>query len=512
MSENEVEKTAQAATDTAAVDPFAQQVAPPPSQKPSPVMWLGLGGLLIVALLVIFVLPSVVSEYELPLERRVEVASSVIPTVQEQVEAQISPFEEAQRAIQRKEAQDILAELLDRQAELDDLEVSEWGQESYDAALAIGAIGDEYYRTQEFVLASDNYARGRDSLIELLESTPNVLQQLLIEGDNALSAADSNLAQEKYSLALVLDANSESAQIGLERAQALDEVAALFTEAEELLEDGELEAAREAFVRITELDSYNESAPQKIAEVDALLIENRFARIMSEGYALLQSGSPDEAIAAFQRAANLGINQQEARAAIEQTETEVANAQINALRAEIDTAEASENWAAAVVAYDQVLSIDPNLTFALEGRNYADTRAALDAFLVSAINSPERLSEDEVYNETAGYYFAARDDIANPGPLLSSQLDELQALLEYSQVPVEVTLASDLLTDVTLLRIGNLGLFEQQTLSLKPGRYVAVGRRPGFRDVREEFTVGFGQTPEQVLIRCEERVISTSGR
>ena len=475
-------------------------------------MWLGLGALLIVALMVIFVLPSVVTEYELPLERRVEVASNTVTPAQQEPEAEISPFEEAQRSIQRKEAQDILAELLERQGELDALEVSEWGQESYDEALAVASIGDEYYRTQEFVLASEHYARGRDSLVELLETVPDVLQRILIEGDNALSAADSSLAQDRYSLALVLDANSEEAQIGLERAQALDEVANLFIEAEELLEDGEFTAAREAYVRITELDSYNEQAPQMIAEVDAQIVQDRFARIMSEGYALLQAGNPDDAIATFQRAANLGINQQEAQAAIEQTETEVANAQINALRADIDAAEFSENWAAAVAAYDAVLAIDPNLTFAIDGRNYADTRAALDAFLVNAINNPERLSEEDVYNETAGYYFAARDDIANPGPLLSSQLDELEALLEYSQVPLEVNLASDMLTDVTLLRVGNLGVFEQQTLSLKPGRYVAVGRRPGFRDVREEFTVGFGQTPDQVLVRCVERVITTSGR
>lgn len=512
MSENRVNNTEQPASDAAAVDPFAQQVAPPQSKKPSPFMWLGLGALLIVALLVIFVLPSVVSEYELPLERRLDVANNATTPAVEEPEATISPFEEAQRSIQRKEAQDILAELLERQAELDDLEVSEWGQESYDAALEQAAIGDEYYRTQDFELASQYYASGRDQLEELLDTTPNVLQQLLIEAQNALDSADSSLAQEKFSLALVLDADNEAARIGLERAEALDTVAGLFIEADELLEDGELEAARELYVRITELDGYNELAPEKIAQVDALLVENEFSRIMSEGYAALAAGDPEQAIATFQRAANLGINQQEARAAIEQTETEVANARINALSAEIEEAENSEQWADAVAAYDKVLAIDPNLTFALDGRANADQRAALDAFLVNAINNPERLSEDEVYEETAGYYFAARDTIENPGPLLSSQLDELQALLEYSQVPQEVQLVSDLLTEVSVLRVGELGKFEQQTLSLKPGRYVAIGKRPGFRDVRQEFTVGFGQTSDQVQVRCVERVVPASGR
>jgi len=56
-----------------------------------------------------------------------------------------------------------------------------------------------------------------------------------------------------------------------------------------------------------------------------------------------------------------------------------------------------------------------------------------------------------------------------------------------------------------------LGKFEQTTLSLKPGRYVAVGKRIGYREVRTEFVVGFGQTPNSVSVKCEER-IAASGR
>ncbi len=513
MSENELENTKQTTLDNADAEAerIAQQIAPPKSDKPSPVMWLGLGGLAIVALLVIFVLPSVVTEYELPLERRDDTVSAPLTSSVAEPELAISPFEEAQRSIQRKEAQDVLAELLERQTELDALEVSEWGQESYNAALEEASIGDEYYRTQDFLLATESYARGRDALAELLSTTDEVLQRILIDGQNQLDAADSESAQESFSLALVLDANNEAAQIGLERAQALDEVAALMVEADDLFEDGELEAARDLYRRIIELDSYNEIAPDKIAAVDAQLIENEFSRIMSEGYAFLEADDPEQAIATFQRAANLGINQAEAQAAIVQTETEVANAQINELRRQIDAAEQSERWADAVAAYDGVIAIDSNLSFATEGRGYANQRANLDAFLVNAINNPERFAEDEVFQQTRGYYFTARD-IPNPGPRLESQLDELEQLLLNSQNPIEVQLVSDNLTDVTVLRIGNLGLFEQQTLSLKPGRYVAVGKRIGYRDVREEFIVGFGQTPESVVVRCVERVVATSGR
>jgi hypothetical protein len=67
------------------------------------------------------------------------------------------------------------------------------------------------------------------------------------------------------------------------------------------------------------------------------------------------------------------------------------------------------------------------------------------------------------------------------------------------------------LTDVTLLRVTSLGMFERHEMALKPGRYVAVGKRTGYREVRQEFVVGFNQTPSLVIVKCDERVVATKG-
>ena len=509
MSADATENTEPVALEGDDAGVYARQVAPQQRQKPSAAMWFGLGFLVVVALAVVFVLPSVVSEYELPLERRIEEATQPVASAPSQQAAAVSPFEEAQRSIRRKQAQDVLAELLEKQGQLDALEVASWGEADYDAALEIASIGDEYYRTQDFELAISSYSEGNDVLAELLARIPEVLAQTLIDGDNALADGISQLAQDRYSLALVLDPDSEAAQIGLGRARTLDQVQLLMQQAEELRENSDLEAARSLLQEIVSLDPYNETAPLAIAEVDAEIRENEFSQIMSEGYLLLQADDPESAIAAFQRAAAMGINVQEAEAAIRQTETEVANAQIARLRIDISSAEADERWSDAVAAYDQVIAIDGNLLFAQEGRELANQRMTLDQLLVTAIESPERFSDQAVYEETLRYYFIGRD-LGEPGPLLSSQLDELQALLENSQVPVGIVFLSDTFTEVTLLRIGTLGVFSEMTMDLKPGNYVAVGRRPGYRDVREEFTVGFGQTPDAVVVQCDERVVTTN--
>jgi len=127
---------------------------------------------------------------------------------------------------------------------------------------------------------------------------------------------------------------------------------------------------------------------------------------------------------------------------------------------------------------------------------------------VDAVENPERFSANDVFQQTLDVYYTGRA-IDQPGFRLKNQLNMLEALLESSQVEIDIRLVSDSLTDVTLLRIGTMGTFEQRSISLKPGRYVAVGKRIGYREVREEFTVGFGQTPDSVVVQCEERIVAT---
>ena len=511
MSEKDLDKIEPVDFDLTESPLFSNQAAQIVSNKPSAKVLITLAGLVLVALFVIFVLPTVVTEYELPLERRADnIADQALSPVPDPATA-ISPFEAAQRALQRKEAQDVLAELLAKQAELDGLNVAQWAESDYDQALGKAGIGDDYYRTQDFELARDSYAQGREALVLLLDSVPVVVSQALIEAQQAFEIGDSEQALAKYDLALLLDPESEAAAIGLQRSEALEEVKGLLAQADELFESGELEPAREVYQQALKRDSYNDRARARVDETAALITENEFSKIMSRGYMLLESGEPEQAIAVFQRATGLGIHEEQALAAIILTENEIANAEINQIRGVITQAEGDEQWQLAVDEYDKVLAIDANLLFAISGRDYAGKRARLDHLLVEGIDNPERFSEDTVFEQILDVYYTGRA-IDPPGPVLIRQLDALEGLLENSQIAIEIQLVSDRFTEVTLLRIGNLGKFEQQSVSLKPGRYVAVGRRAGYREVREEFTVGFGLTPSSVVVRCEERVVATNRR
>ena len=92
------------------------------------------------------------------------------------------------------------------------------------------------------------------------------------------------------------------------------------------------------------------------------------------------------------------------------------------------------------------------------------------------------------------------------GPRLGDQRDELARLLKRAATPLTVTFVSDNATDVSIYKVGKLGSFATHELSLRPGTYVAVGSRPGYRDVRLEFQVGPELEARPIVVRCEEAI------
>ena len=480
------------------------------SNKPPVWAWLGLASLILIALLVIFVLPTVVSEYQLPFEPRVDTLQ-IQSATPNNTNPEISPFEQAQQARQRKEAQDILAELLEFQSQLEQLNVQSWAMSAFEAALETASLGDNFYREQNFVDASETYSEGLRKLSAILDSVEEVFEESLQQAQVAFDDKNTESAIEKFTLAKLLDPDNEEAKIGLERALVLDQVLSLTIKGQQFLEDNALEESRRIFEEILSIDSRNELAKITIEEISQLIVDADFAQVMSRGYSLLQAQEAEEAILQFQAALNFGVREEEALAAINQAENDFANRKISAIQKVIDSSEDEEDWDEAVVQYDRVLEIDPNIVFAIEGRDYASKRAQLNELLVSSINGPDRFYEQDVFQQTLDIYYTGREvEKDRAGPLLSGQLNKLEQLLETSQIPIEIQFASDNLTDVSILRVANLGLFEETSLSLKPGRYVAQGKRIGYREIRTEFVVGFGQTPDVVNVLCKERIVPTN--
>ena len=192
-------------------------------------------------------------------------------------------------------------------------------------------------------------------------------------------------------------------------------------------------------------------------------------------------------------------------AALSQVGAEQKFDSVISLQAQARILEQQERWAEAAAKYTEVLQVDSNLQEAKQALARSQQRAKLSDDLDYGINNADRLNEDNIW-QGASAVLARAQAVQNPGPVLTGQIQELGRLLEIARTPVTVRFESDNLTDVIVYKVGKLGKFSNTSLQLRPGVYVAVGSRDGFRDVRRQFRVAPDGNVAPVVLRCEDPI------
>jgi Thioredoxin domain-containing protein len=471
-------------------------------KKTNFVLWGIFALLLALTGAVFFVLPRYVQP---PDPSSITVVTPVAPQVAPTPGAGLSPFQEAQLMRQRQAAQEVLQQLLEVQHGLEAAGAPQWAAEDFDAALAEAAAGDEAYRTQNFEEALNRYQAGLEGLQAIENNKPAIRDEYLAQGNAALEAGDSATAQTAFETALIVDPNSDAADIGLARAKVLDQVLPLLESARNLRAGGQLQQALDLYQQVRSLDPNNPEAPPAISELNAAIAQNNFAAAMSRGYAALQRNDPSAAREAFNQAAALRPGSEEVATALRQVEDQETFASVTVHINAAQRSEAEEDWAAALASWRKALEVDPNLVSAQEGIRRSESRNNLDTYLENLLANPLTLAEANVA-ERAAQVLRDVGRIPDAGPKLQRQSTEVARLLDLAQVPATVELRSDGQTSVTLYRVGELGVFQTHSINLLPGNYVAVGVRPGYRDVRQEFTVPLEGAAPVVTVICTDKI------
>jgi hypothetical protein len=250
------------------------------------------------------------------------------------------------------------------------------------------------------------------------------------------------------------------------------------------------------------------AAPRRVAPVPAPAapadpVSAEWARAMSEGLAALDRGALDEAQAALARAEAARPGAPATADAVKRVEEARKAEGLNEHRARGEAAEAREDWKGAAAEYDAALKLDPRVAFALAGRARTAPRAALDETLEGYLRKPERLSAEAVARE-AERTLARAEEVESPGPRLQQQRAALERLVKDARTSVGVSLVSDGATEVVILRVGTLGTFKKKDVTLRPGSYVVLGKRQGYRDTRKTLVVSPGARPAPLDVRCSE--------
>ncbi len=414
----------------------------------------------------------------------------------------LTPEQEKQLADQ---TESLLAKLLTQQQSLKEMSVASWGGADYTSYTNASKAGDDAYLNKSYQDAIAAYGKALDIGKDLLARSAEITQKALDAGRQALEVGNAALAGRQFALVLAVDAGNAAAKAGQARAKKLPDVLALMREGDALRERGLLANAAEAYSKAAAIDPEWKPANESLAEVRQRIADEKFEGLMSKGFSALGSKDYSTAEQQFKTALAMRPKSADARDGLVQARQGLQLGRISLARIRALAFERRELWDRAIEQYQAALAEDPSLDFAKKGLAHAQKREDLDAKLENLIGHPQLLFGDEVLAAARGLLEQARA-VADPGSRLKGQISALDGLIHKATTPVTVELKSDQQTEVTVYRVGRLGTFDAKELQLRPGQYVAIGSRDGYRDVRKTFTVQPGRAPDPVSVVCTEQI------
>jgi tetratricopeptide (TPR) repeat protein len=380
-----------------------------------------------------------------------------------------------------------------------------WGGSTFAAAKSLGALALEAEASRDYALALDRIGVAFQRLSRIAEERPQILARQLRDGDAALDAGRLEVARQAYQLAQRIDPSDEAAGKGLARVVALGPVLPALVEAETAALTLDHLRALTRYEEVLRADPANRIAREGVAKARVAIGSDQYAREIGNALSALRAGRTQEARAAVTRAATLRPGAAELPQILAQIDAAGERRDLGVVRAEILELENAERWSEALLRYDALLARDTTLKFARDGRIRVAPRAELARRIESLLASPARLAAPEVRRE-AERLLSQSSSINEKKVVLQGQSDRLREALRLYETPVVAVIESDGLTLVSVQRVGNFGSFTRRELSLKPGRYVAIGSRAGFRDVRQEFIVTPTSTDIVVTVKCTEAI------
>lgn len=408
-------------------------------------------------------------------------------------------------ALAKQAAEQKLAEFLEIKKLLDGKGAAEWGGKSYAEMIDIGRQADSLLIKKADLPAAAEYARAALIGLQIADQADAALGRMLEEGRIALTEGKGTVAQKKFSVALKIDPANQSAQKGFKRSQTIETVMQRIESGKQHEKDNALTLARTQYQQALEIDPDADEARRSLNRVTDLIKAQQFSQLMSAGLTALDNNDYALAQTRLLKAKSLRPDSREVSDALMQVDQALRLTRIDRLHDTAKNAEQSEDWQAALKSYLDVLGIDPNLQFAVRGKERAGEQIRIAKRLDYYLTQPQVLESDQQL-ENAVQLLDEAQQVAPRGQALASRINELDRLVMVAQTPVTITIESDNLTQIAVYKVGKLGRFSQHELKLRPGTYTVVGARDGYRDVRRKIVVKAGQQALRINVQCRVKI------
>ena len=481
-------------------------------------IWLGLFVLLLFLLFVIFFLPHSV-EKNISSKHSPKQNQSLDKSISNQrIQNDTKEVNLGQDKLQKPEilkqmeqqparlhVEELLTRLINLETKLQNHAVKKWALEEYTQAVEQGRVGDEYFRQRQYMLAEESFKIAIAVLKKLEGRIEPTLEQALSRGQQALLQGDQVMATQQFELAKSIQPNNIQANNGLKRASTITQLFKLLRYASGFESHGQLLQAKSAYQEARILDPLSNEVISALARVESKLRNQEFEQIIATAYKALQNNQYSDAREAFNSAKAIKPNDKQVTIGLNKVAQAIHREKINNLLYEANHFVELQQWEQAATSFEKILQLDSQHTLAKQEHHRSLKKANILVDLKIALESADLLFEDQVLNQ-AEDVLQRIESLESPGSIIEKQSEQLKQRVRVATTPIPIILESDGNTQVTLFKVARLGAFKRHKLQLRPGPYVMVGTRNGYRDVRITFQVSPSNDHSLISIRCEEPI------
>lgn len=389
--------------------------------------------------------------------------------------------------------------------ELNKIELPQW-----DAALAKRLAEQESVAVKQFGEA--RYAEAKilvDRLVQTAETAiEDSRQQFESAMQNAREAFDDNAyqpAKQAIETAMLHDNTSTEAAALAERIEQLPEIAELVRQIDvarvENDRQKELSLINQLLTLTPERDALKQRAKLLQSEID----NQRYSASIAQAYAELENGRLTSAKSALEQARKIYPTRDEiadVSSAIQRYETDLQVKRNLSLASEV---EAKDDWQQVKSYLEQAVKAKPDQQQANEKLAIANKILALQQQQEALLNSPYRLSNQQVADQARQTLNQAAQ-YRQQSATLAQQSQQLQSLLTAVNQSVNVEVRSDNQTYIQVRGVGHVGLVDSKVIQLKPGQYTFEGKRAGFKSKLMEVTIPYDASRFSLTLVCDEPI------
>ena len=370
----------------------------------------------------------------------------------------------------------------------------------YQGAKVIKNEGDKFFRDEFYFKAENKYKEALNILNEIKKASNNKIEAIR---NKAIIAYNEDRLNEalNYFEELKTLTSDEEALIYITKINNREEILKLNKESKDLLKSKKFNEAKIAIFKSIGLDK--DYLPTVIIKDEIIKKEKdfKFLNFINETYKSIDQLNFEDAKNSINEAKNIYPNSDEVKQAeIRLKRIEKENI-VKILLQNIDNSLNKEEWANAMSYNNELININPSMA----DSNQTNRIKSILNFIKLAdihLGNPDRLSSKNVLEEASRNYELGQNLTNDITPKLEGKVNQVGLLINEYSKRINITFISNNETYLDIERFQSFDPFDEFTISVRPGNYTFVAKKPGVQAFRKEVKIKSTDLNLVISVNC----------